>query len=268
MFNPDEFGAEVGKFITETIAPLSKKIADFGSEIEALRAENAELKSLVSGLELQHGVDGKDGKDGKDLSFDDIKDNVLELISSAKAEIAEYVKAIPLPKDGVDGKDGANGKDGVDGKSVSMEEIELRLDAAVSKWALEFERRGTDLIQRAIDKIPTPKDGRDGIDGLGFDDLSAEFDGEKTVTLKFAKGEQVKEFKFALPVTVDKGVYKEGVQYLAGDGVTWCGSYWIAKRNTNAKPDSSDSGWRLAVRKGRDGRNGRDGIDKTAAVKL
>ena len=43
--------------------------------------------------------------------------------------------------------------------------------------------------------------------------------------------------------------------YVRGDAVTWGGSLWIAQKETSAKPDSPESGFRLAVKKGRDGKD-------------
>lgn len=100
------------------------------------------------------------------------------------------------------------------------------------------------------------KPGKDGTDGVGFDDLSVGYDGEKTVTLSFSKGDQIKEFSFVLPVVIDRGVFTEGKEYQPGDGVTWAGSFWIAQNNTSDKPDSYIKSWRLAVKKGRDGKDG------------
>ncbi|MDX0182714.1 hypothetical protein GOC16_17940 [Sinorhizobium meliloti] len=99
------------------------------------------------------------------------------------------------------------------------------------------------------------KDGDPGNDGLGFDDLDAAYDGEKTITLTFMRGERVKEFAFTMPVVIDRGVYRDGSEYKAGDGVTWGGSFWIAQKDTSAKPDAGDD-WRLSVKRGRDGKNG------------
>lgn len=102
------------------------------------------------------------------------------------------------------------------------------------------------------------KDGRDGLngrDGFGFDDLTVEQDDERSFKLIFAQGDARKEFPFVLPVVLDRGVFKAEETYSAGDGVTWGGSYWIAQRETSAKPDTPDSGWRLAVKRGRDGKD-------------
>ena len=40
--------------------------------------------------------------------------------------------------------------------------------------------------------------------------------------------------------------------YERGDAVTYGGSLWIAQRDTNEYPRGEDSGWRLAVKRGRD----------------
>lgn len=105
-------------------------------------------------------------------------------------------------------------------------------------------------LQAALDAIPQ---GKNGVDGLGFDDMAAEYDGERTITLRFQRDEIVKEFAFAMPVVIDRGVWREG-EYKAGDAVTWGGSLWIAQKDTGAKPESGED-WRLAVKRGRDGRS-------------
>lgn len=106
-------------------------------------------------------------------------------------------------------------------------------------------------IHEKIAALPTPKDG---LDGFGFDDLSVEHDGERGFVLRFMKGERTKEFAFELPVVLDRGVWREGDAYKAGDACTWAGSLWIAQKDTDAKPDSGD-GWRLSVKRGRDGKD-------------
>lgn len=105
--------------------------------------------------------------------------------------------------------------------------------------------------------------GRDGIDGLGFDDIVVEHDGERSFTLKFVRGERVKEFgSFTIPSVIYRGVFEEGQQYAAGDAVTWGGNLHIAKGVTSAKPglaDEASRAWQLAVRKGAEGKRGAQG---------
>lgn len=120
------------------------------------------------------------------------------------------------------------------------------------------------LALRAIDEIrelarlPGPKgeQGERGADGMGFDDLEFSFDGERTLTARFRRGEDVKEIHIRFPNVLDAGVYREGPDYVRGDGVTYAGCFWIAQKDLpQGKPDSGNGDWRLAVKKGRDGKD-------------
>jgi hypothetical protein len=175
----------------------------------------------------------KDGKDGKSLTPDDVRPIVEELVA-----------AIP------------RAKDGKDGSSVTMEDISKMLEEKVATWALDFERRAMDLLQRTADKIPLPKDGKDG---FGFDDLSVVYDQERTITVRFTKGEQVKEFPIKLSMPLERGVWMVERAYECGDCVTYAGSYWIALTGTVNRPGDNNSDWRLVVKKGRDGKDGKMG---------
>lgn len=150
---------------------------------------------------------------------------------------------------GAPGKDGAAGAPGPAGKSITMDDIAPVLDVAIAKGLLDLERRATDTLQRAIDKMPAPKDGADG---LGFDDLTVTHDGERSFTLSFQRGEKAKEFTFKLPVVIDRGVYVEGKAYERGDQVTWNGSVWIAEKEAPAgRPaDGTSKDWRLSAKRG------------------
>lgn len=92
-----------------------------------------------------------------------------------------------------------------------------------------------------------------GADGLGFDDLTVEHDGERSFTLHFSQGARVKSYPISFDVPLDRGVWRER-SYQKGDGVTWAGSWWIAQGKTDSKPGTS-SDWRLAVKAGRNGKD-------------
>lgn len=112
---------------------------------------------------------------------------------------------------------------------------------------------------RNLARIPGPR----GPDGLGFDDLEVLYDGERGFTFRMAKGDQVKEFAFKVPIVLDRSVYKDEKTYEKGDGVTFGGSFWIAQKdNPQGKPQDGSKDWRLAVKRGR---NGADGVVRTIA---
>ncbi len=270
-FDGKAFGAEIVSvvkgYLEKELAPLSARIDDLQKRIDAMPApvdlssELAALKSAVEAIdipEIPHLPELPDissivdeavsaavaalpaPESGKSVTVDD----VAPLIA---AEVEKRVSELPKPKDG---KDGIDGKDGLDVSDLFRAEGG-KLIAVMS------DGRTKDLGV-FVGKDGEP--GKDGQDGVGFDDLSASYDGEKTITIRFSKGDRVKEFDFAMPVVIDRGVFKDGSEYKAGDGVTWGGSFWIAQKDTGAKPDTG-SDWRLSVKRGRDGK---DGIVKDA----
>lgn len=192
---------------------------------------------------------------------------IRSLVDSATAPLLDRInelegRKLPEAIKGDPGRDGVNGKDGA---SVSLEDVERAMQGKMAEWALDFERRAQGVLERAVERIPKPadgKDGRDGTDGkdgVGFDDMTIDHDGERGVVLRFVRGDEVRETSLAFPVVIDRGVYKVDSDYQRGDGVTFGGSWWVAQKDApDGKPGLSD-GWRLAVKKGRDGKDGKDG---------
>ncbi len=187
--------------------------------------------------------------DGKGVTVADVEPIIAAAVASA-------VATLPTP---------------ADGRSVTVADVEPVIAAAVDRAvaALPVAKDGVGLAGAMIDRtgglVVTLSDGRlcelgrvegkNGEPGLGFDDMSIEQSGERQATLKFVRGEQVKTFDLTVPAVIDRGVFKEGQAYTLGDAVTFGGSLWIAQKDTGDKPDGPDTGWRLAVKKGRDGRD-------------
>jgi hypothetical protein len=145
-----------------------------------------------------------------------------------------------------------------DGKSVTLDDVSPLLEVAVSKWAVDFERRAHDVLQSAVDRLPKPKDGEKGEpghDGFGIHEFVQR--GERSVAAIYKRGDEVIEQIFTFPALIDRGVYKSGEGYEKGDGVTYAGSFWIAQRDTKDAPGNSDA-WRLAVKRGRDGKDSKN----------
>jgi hypothetical protein len=108
--------------------------------------------------------------------------------------------------------------------------------------------------QDGADGLPG-EPGKDGADGFGLDDFDCQPVDERTIKLMFTRGETCHSYELEFPVTIYRDVFKAGETYARGDAVTWGGSLWIAQKETDAKPDSPESGWKLAVKKGRDGKD-------------
>jgi hypothetical protein len=226
----DDIISSVKEYIEKALSPLDNRL----KQLEARPAPE-------KGEKGDAGLNGKDGADGKP-GIDGVGIDGLD------------------GRDGVDGLHGKDGRDGIDGKSVTVEQVrEMFLDmyqVHQAQWALDFERRAQDLLQRSIDRIEKPrdgKDGKDGRDGLGVEDFTLSIDG-RDVTATIKRGDFVKSHTVRIPALLDRGVFKEIADYEKGDGVTWGGSFWIAQKDAPEGKPGSGPDWRLAVKAGRDAR--------------
>jgi len=241
------------------------------------------------GLQGPVGAQGEPGRDGErgEIGLQGIQGEKGE--AGARGEKGEPglngKDGEPGPKGdkGEQGPQGEPGRDGADGKSVTVEEVRQMFEGEFPKWALDFERRAQDVLQKAIDRIPAPKDGingkdgidgingkdgapgqdgisgKDGVDGLGFDNVEVVADGERRIIVRFASGSKVKEFPLNFPVLIDRGVYKPEGIYEKGDGVTYGGSFWISQKDRPESRPGAGPDWRLAVKRGRDGKDIKEG---------
>ncbi|MCB5173651.1 hypothetical protein [Microvirga lenta] len=227
---------EVQKAVAAISAPKDGKSVTIEDVAPLITSE---VEKRVS--ELPRPKDGEPGKDGESVDPAEVQRMVSEAVE-------RVVSTIPVPKDGVDGKDGRDGKDGV---GLAGTIIDRSGELVVTLTTGETKNLGP-VVGR--DGAPGEKgaDGKDGRDGFGFEDLDlVETDGG--LVLRFMRDGRVKDFR--LPVVIDRGVYKEGQTYRPGDGVTWGGSFWICQQETSERP-AAGKGFRLAVKKGRDGRDG------------
>lgn len=212
---------DVKAIIAEALAELP--VPKDGKDADPAFVERA-VHEAVSKIEPpKDGRDGKNGEPGVSVTIQDLEPVIA-------AEVAKAVAAIPKAADGEPGRDGRDGQPGLPG------------------------RDGQDGNDGAHGES-----GKDGADGLGFDDLSVDYDGERTVSLVFTRGEVVKRFDLSLPVVIDRGVYRHDEKHARGDAVSYGGSLWIAQKDTPAGKPGESSDWRLAVKKGRDGKDGQDG---------
>jgi hypothetical protein len=177
---------------------------------------------------------------------DTIFEAVAAYLQRALAPIADRIRALEerKPEPGAKGEKGDRGEKGDPG------------DPGPAGAA----RDGRDGLpgrdgEKGLDGLP----GRDGKDGLGFDDLGVDYDGERTVTLRYVRGDDVKAFPLVLPVPIYRGVYRPDQNYARGDQVTFGGSIWHCNQPSEEKPGDGSAAWTLAAKRGRDGRNGKDG---------
>jgi hypothetical protein len=185
-------------------------------------------------------------EDGKSVTLDEVKPLIDDAVSKA-------VAAIPVPEDGKDGADVmdavidrlghliltfSNGKTKDVGQVVGDDGVDCDFDGV---WK---------LINAKLDSWPKPKDG------MGFDDLSVEYDGERTFKFVMTRGTETKEYAFDIPVLIYRDLYSDAKTYVRGDSVTWDGSIWHAQVDGAKEKPGTGKEWRLAVKKGKPGKDG------------
>lgn len=142
------------------------------------------------------------------------------------------------------------GDKGDDGKSVTLTDIAPVIEAAVARTALEFERRAMDAVDKAIDKIPTPKDGNDGV---SFESFEMEYVAEThEVCVRATAAGRTKELRYPAGGIRPGGYWREGTKALGGQAWSEGGNLWIAIKDTSAKPAWDSPDWFKAASKGRD----------------
>lgn len=176
-------------------------------------------------------------------------------------ELEQRIADMPTPRDGQNGRDGKDGAAGIDGKdgqdgvglAGAVQSKDGHLVMTLTSGATVDIGRVAGQDGKDGEKGVDGKDGRDGVDGIGFDDLDL-VETEEGVSLRAVRGEVVKEWP--LPVVFYRGIFNADTSYRKGNSVTWGGSLWIAEKNApEGKPDMSESGWRLAVKKGQNGKD-------------
>lgn len=204
-------------------------------------------------------------KDGTSVTVDDVAPMVAD-------EVAKAVQAIPRPKDGesVPAEDVQRmveeavtkamsvvsaPKDGEPGRDALQLELqpEIDLDRSYARGTYAKHAGGLWRAFEATKGLHGWECVVDGIAELRVDQTGREF----TLVARTSSGTEVsKSIKVA--ALEDKGVFKAGDDYEAGDGVTWGGSFFIAQKDApiGHPGEPGCDGWRLAVKRGRDSAKG------------
>lgn len=232
----EKMGQKVREMVGESLGELRSSL-----DLLSGRLDSLESREPLAGKDGRDGVDGKDGAPG-----------------------VEGKDGAP----GVDGKDGQDGRDGRDGKDGrdGLDALDLTVLPAIDEgksysrgtWASH--KGGLWVARRSTQ-------GMEGwecvVSGVASIEAGFKTDRDFEVLITMSDGSHSRTGKH-LPVMLDRGVYRPGMDAKEGDCVSFGGSLWVAQRDTQDKPGTDDSGWRLAVKKGRDGKdgtNGRDGLN-------
>ena len=171
------------------------------------------------------GVEGKEPQPGRDgvgvvNMFIDQSGTLVHTLSDGTVEVGVVV-----------------GRAGNDGDIAFLREKLLVHQTEIEALKAKEPQPGRDGLPGAPG--PAGRDGAPGADGLGFDDLQLEFDGERRVTFKLINGERVKVLPtmIVMPCQIYTGVYRPETNYERGDTVSFGGSIWCSKTDTCEKPE-------------------------------
>lgn len=222
------------KAIQAAVAPLLKRIEALESRPLPERGEKGERGDF--------GPQGKDGVGVAGAVIDRSGVLVLTLTDGTTRDLGMVV-----------GKDGANGRDGEQGPQGERGEPGPQGEKGEKGEPGAVGLQGDKGLDGRDGRDGT--DGKDGRDGFTLEDFDVQPVNERTIKLMFLREGVSHSFELEFPVIIDRGVFKAGETYKRGDAVTWGGSLWIAQKETGEKPDTPESGFRLAVKRGRDGRD-------------
>lgn len=194
----------------------------------------SEVKSVVEALPISNLVLVEVNKvfetiprpaDGTSITVDDVRPLLQEM-----------VKALPKP---------TNGEPGSDGVGLAGAIIDHDGQLVVTLTNGDVRQLGRVVGERGIA----------GEDGAGFDNIEKVED-ELTFGMRFGSGDSVKELIYskATLADFDQEVWKPG-HYKRGAVVSFGGSGFLARRDTDARPETNND-WRMFVKRGRDGKDG------------
>lgn len=159
---------------------------------------------------------------------------------------------------GKDGKDGKDGRDGADGRDAAQLDVLPVIDESRSYPRGTYARHAGGLW-RAFESTHGMRGWECIVEGIAEESETVLEDGRTLVRRTLYSSGRTFERTITTAVVLDRGVYKTDVRYAPGDAVTWAGSIWIAQKRDDVslpygKPSTPGSGWRLAVKAGRDAR--------------
>jgi hypothetical protein len=270
------------------LADLRKCLADRPMPVEPEPINVDAIAQAAAALVVLPEV--KDGKDAEPVDLEALAKAAAEFVELPKIDIAllaaEAAKLVDVPEP-LPGKDA----DPVDLQALARSAAEL-----IHVQEVRQPQDGRDALHLEI--LPTIDEAKtyarntyakhDGglwrsfeqtsgmrgweciVEGLKAVSVTQDGAREFSVTLAKSSGAEVVQ-KFAMPIQIYKGVFREEQAYDAHDNVTWAGSQWTSTKAENTdKPGSSDA-WTLVVKAGRNGKDLRENastFDPAKGVKL
>lgn len=208
------------------------------------------------------GPSGERGEKGESV-------NIADVVSTVLAQI-------PKPEDGKNGADGKDGADGAkgdrgdkgdagrDGRDALQIDILPAIDLSKSYPRGTFARFDGGIIRSYRDTIPGEEFDKAGwevvVAGIADIEVGVSDDCRLVTVSTRTTGDRAPYTKcFNVPAMLYRGVFRPTDSYVKGDVVTYGGSTWYCKKDTQQTPRDNAEDWQLMVKEGRRGKDGSDG---------
>lgn len=276
--------------VAKAVAPLNLELANLRKCLaDRPMPVEPDLEAIAALVKLPEVKDGEPGKDAEPVDLD------------ALAKAAAALIVLPEVKDGKDAEP-------VDLQAVAslvklpapqeidLDELAVKAAALVPVPEVRQPQDGRDALHLEI--LPTIDEAKtyarntyakhDGglwrsfeqtsgmrgweclVEGLKAISVTQDGDREFSVKLLKSSGNEVVQ-KFAMPIQIYKGVYRDDAEYEANDTVTWGGSQWASTKSANVEKPGTGESWVLIVKAGRNGKDLRENastFDPSKGVKL
>ena len=232
-------------------------------------------KDLVAGDGLPEGPMGPQGAAGKDSDPSEVKDLVIaelrEELEGIKEWVATHLTSLPSTEEvksavleSIHIPQPRDGQDGADGRDAAALEIMPGIDESKSYQRGSYATHNGGLW-RAYERTQGMRGWECIVDGVSEVAVGQISERDFTITSVTSSGKKT-EKSIHVPSVMYREVYNSGMAYAKGDAVTFNGSLFIAVDDApEATPGSGspeDTGWRLAVKQGRNGRDLRENASK------
>lgn len=243
-----EIAATIKKSVAESITAMMQKYESRFADLENNKMPREEIEkfaldAIMSAFaQLPKAENGKPGEKG-DTGPQGIPGEKGEAgesvnIEEVKAILKELVAELPAPE---------NGKDGRDALSL---EILPNIDEknVYSRGHFALHNGG---LWRSYEKTKGMHGWECIVEGINAITVSAITERDFNFIIQKSSG-VISKLEFTVPVMIYRGYYNEQAKYTEGDMVTFGGSMWYCKSETQEKPSDNAAEWIKSVRRGRD----------------
>lgn len=166
---------------------------------------------------------------------------IPDVASLVSDEVKKQVGSIEIPKP----KDGEDGKDALELNILPQ----IDQDKSYPRNTYAMHNGG---LWRSHEKTSGMRGWECVVDGISQINVEQDLENERSFTIKAVKssGDETKQV-FNIPAQIYRGVHEIGKTYRKGDTVTWNGSIWTCKEDTEEAPNSASKLWTLSVKAGR-----------------